>query len=168
MNQLVLTLVGATVFAGTFSWAWRFGAYRWRRLASVYRLSEVEAGEPLAVRRLQNLILRGGKLAWESHSGITSVSVHETGLAFALMFPFSIDRPAFFIPFADLTVAPTSWYLNTRSFELGVRGEPAVKPIIDLGLLEWIEAAAGDRWDAGYRGQQGDQENQGAQDEGRS
>jgi hypothetical protein len=151
MSQLVLGTFGLAVFVALMAWIWRSGAYRWRRLAAAYGLDDADGpGAPLAERHMQSLILRGGRPAWQSHSGITTVGVHETGLAFRLMFPFSIDHPPFFIPFHDLQARVQDWYLNCESYELDTRREQDIKLIVDQDLMHWIEQVAGDRWPAGY------------------
>lgn len=150
LGYVVRFAFGLAVAVGLFAWAWRRGAYRWRRLAAVYGQVPGWLGKPLAERRMQNLILRGGAFGWQSHNGITTVAVFDKGLRFSLMVPFSIDHPPFFIPFADLKATRTDWYLNTESYELDTRREPEIKLILDHDLMRWIEAKAGQRWSAGY------------------
>jgi len=150
MVGLPLQLVGLTVFVLAFGWGWRRMAWRWRQLAAVYGPGLAGIGEPLEQRRMQNLILLSGWAGWESHQGITTIAVHETGLKFSLLFPFSLDRGAFFIPFEDLTVTRQDWYLDGESLELEPRHRSDVKIILGQSQMDWIEAAAGERWNAGY------------------
>ncbi len=107
LGYIVRSVFGLAVFAGLFAWAWRMGAYRWRRLAAASGKESGWLGTPYAQRKMQSVILRGGKFGWQSHLGITTVAVYDKGLLFSLMVPFSYDHPPFFIPFADLKATRT-------------------------------------------------------------
>lgn len=150
VGYVVRSAFGLAVAAGLFAWAWRMGAYRWRRLAAVYGKVPVWLGTPHAQRKRQSVILRGGRFGWQSHLGIISVAIYDKGLLFSLMAPFSFDHPPFFIPFEELKATRTDWYLNSESYELDTRREPEIKLIIDDDLMRWIAAKAGNRWSAGY------------------
>lgn len=66
-------------------------------------------GKPYAERERQSPTRRGCAFGWQSHLGITTVAVYNTGLLFGLTYPLTIDHPPFCIPFADLTATQADW-----------------------------------------------------------
>lgn len=127
--------VAASLFFGML---WR-QAFRWRYLARHY---DRPAGEPVETRSMQSAVLMGLS-GFNTLKGIIKIGVHENGVSFRLMAPFSLFHDPLFIPYRDITGWKTTWYLDARSTELQFRGAPDVKMIVPATQAEWIQGFAG-------------------------
>ncbi len=144
IEGLLLHLVGYGVFAGLLYGIWKSNARRWTRLAAAYRAVDFchVAPRPNAQRTMQTVVLVGGDIGWNSYRGVVAVGVTLEGVSLRLMPPFAAFHPPLLIPFADLRVEPTRWYLLGKSFQLTLSGVSDVRIIIDEELLGWIESQA--------------------------
>lgn len=147
-QQFYLASIGFAVVLGILHLAWKAQSTRWRQLATHY--AAPRAVDIVARKRLQSVILLGGggRFTYTGYVSVTTVSLTEDSLRLRLMFPWSIHHPPLTIPFTELRVAQTDWYLNTESFELTAEKVPAVQIIVTGALLEWISANA-PQWSAG-------------------
>ena len=140
-TTLVLTLFGYSVFAFLFFGAlWRH-ACRWRLLAQVYA---GESGRPLAKRTMQNAVLLGLG-AFNSLKGILTIAVHETGVSFRVMKPFSLFHTPLFIPYKDIRGWESTWYLDAPSTELQFIRAPGVKMVMPAEQADWIRSFSGQK-----------------------
>jgi hypothetical protein len=141
-QQFYLTSIGIAVLLGILNFVARRQSARWRRLAAHYAAPQTV--DITARKRLQAIILLGGggRLTYTGYAGVTTISLTGDCLRLRLLFPWSIHHPPLSIPFADLQVTQTDWYLNTQSFELTAAKAPEVKIIMTGALLDWIAASA--------------------------
>lgn len=137
----MLTFFGLSVFAFLFfGMLWRT-ACRWRYLAKNYAGA---TGPSLEDKGLQSAVLLGLG-GYNALHGIVRTSVHETGVSFRVMTPFSLFHAPLFVPFEDIRGWSTTWYLDARSIELQFRKAPDVKMVVSEELAEWIASFAGRR-----------------------
>lgn len=140
MSKLLLFLIGQVVFVGVLRLVWKSNATRWNRLARAYA-----ADAPLACkarRHLQSVILVGGGIAFNSYRGIVRVGATNEGMTLSLLPPWSFFHPPLLIPYGDIRIQPTSWYLNTKSFKCSFADASDVEVLVDEELMEWVEAQA--------------------------
>lgn len=137
MASVLLFIVGQCVFVGAISLVWRANARRWNRLARAYRTEHLSAGETQL--RMQTLILVGGNIAFNSYKGTVTIGLTHAGITLRLLGPFAIYHPPLCIPYSDIDVRPTSWYLNSASFKYSFAQVDDVEIIIDEELKSWIE-----------------------------
>lgn len=142
LEQLYLQAIGLTVFVGALGWALWSQAYRWRQLAASYPSRATRRA--LAVRPIESFVATGGAPGWTSYHGVR-VEVTEDGLSLRLFWLFAAFSPPLFLPFAEMTVRPTRWYLNTTSFAIRMASTPGVDLIVSEDVLSWIREHAGDR-----------------------
>jgi hypothetical protein len=134
------SLFGWAVFAGIFAMVQRTAAYRWRILASSY--ADGSRRPARAEKRLQKLTMFGPGRLFSSYMPVT-VGIHEDGLSLRLLPPFSIFHTPLFVPFDDLQVKRSSWYLNAESFSLTPSRGNGIEIIIDGELFSWISSNSG-------------------------
>ncbi len=115
----------------------RLQNYTWRLLATGYASSEERPAK--AVKRLTSLVAIGGAPIFTKYVGV-SVAVCEDGLALRIVPPFSVGAPPLFLPFAEMQVRRTNWYLNSGSFLIRMERGAGVELIVDDELLGWIQA----------------------------
>jgi hypothetical protein len=134
----VLSTFGLAVFFGLIWWAWKTNTRLWRRLAAVYATGTRPAAR--AAKPISPLVLFGGGLAFVKYAGVR-MEVGEEGLWLRLFPPLAIYAPALFLPFDEMTVKPTSWYLNSESFALMMSRCPDIEVIVDDTTMEWLRAS---------------------------
>ena len=133
---MFLYLIGFSVFFGSLYLVWKSNAWRWNRLASQYA-NQVDS-PIVAEKKLQQIILVGEGVAYNAYMGITRVGISEIGLSLSLLPPFSIFHPPLLIPFEDMLIEPTSWYLNCTSYKICTARVPQIEIIVDGKLKSWI------------------------------
>ena len=138
MLNLIPALVGFFVFFGAMKFLLKSSARRWNQLAEEYSVEGPT--ENLSQRRMQNLILFGGVIGYNSYIGISTVGITSEGLSLSLLPPWSIYHPPLLIPFEDLSLRETSWYLNVRSYRYTCAKVDDIEVIVDKKLMEWIES----------------------------
>lgn len=125
----------AVFFAGALYGAFWSQNSRWRRLASAYPPDRPRT--PKAEKSLVTIILWGGGFAFMKYFGVT-VGVCDDGLSLRLVFPFSIGSSPVFLPFGEISIVRTSWFLNSGSFAIKTaRG--GFEAIIDEEVLGWLQ-----------------------------
>jgi hypothetical protein len=125
------------LFAGALYLVLRFQNARWRLLAPSYASSAEKPGR--AVKRFATVVARGGMPFFTKYVGV-SIAIHEDGLGLSIVPPFSAGAPALFLPFDEMSVRRTDWYLNCGSFSIRMKRNADMELIIDDGLLSWIQA----------------------------
>lgn len=135
----MLSVIGYGVFIALFGGMLRIQARRWRYLAASYA---GDAGPSRETRTMQNVVLMGLG-GYNSLTGIVTIGVHDTGVSFRVMLPFSLFHDPLFIPHRDIRGWRTSWYLDAESVELDFHGAPEVKMIVSAEQAEWLRAVAG-------------------------
>ena len=107
----MLTIFGLGVFGFLFfGMLWRT-ACRWRYLAECYAVAA--RGPSLESRGRQSVVLLGMG-GFNSLKGIMTTSVHETGVSFRIMAPFSLFHSPFFVPYEHIQGwATTSCFRNS-------------------------------------------------------
>jgi hypothetical protein len=128
------------LFAGALYFVMRFQNYRWRLLASAYQ-SRVRR-EATTRKRFATLVAIGGIPFFSRYAGVT-IEVCEDGLALSIVPPFSVGAPPLYLPFGEMKIRRTSWYLNSGSFSIKMARGRGVELIVDDALLGWIQANAG-------------------------
>lgn len=119
---------------------WR-GACRWRNLAQAYSGTP---GRSLEVRKLQSVVLLGLG-GYNSLKGIVKTGVHQDGVSFRVMAPFSLFHAPLFIPYSDIRGWKTTWYLDAPSTELEFRNAPDIKMVVPADQAEWIQSYSGQK-----------------------
>ena len=137
MLNIIPALVGFFVFFGAMKFLLKSSARRWNQLAEEYSVEGPT--ENLSQRRMQNLILFGGVIGYNSYIGISTVGITSEGLSLSLLPPWSIYHPPLLIPFEDLSLRETSWYLNVRSYKYTCSKVDNIELILDEKLVKWIE-----------------------------
>lgn len=117
---------------------WRTNARRWNRLARCYRADE--SVTPDVELKMQTIILFGGWLGFNSYKGTVTVGLSSEGIHLRLLGPFQIYHPPLLIPYEDIDVSPTTWYLNASSYKYTCAQVAGVEIIIDDDLKGWIDA----------------------------
>lgn len=131
MSSIFTALFAVGALAGVLWWQ----NARWRRLARTYPPDRPRT--PRIEKSLVTIILWGGGFAFMKYVGVT-VGVCEDGLTLRLMFPLSIGSSPVFLPFSEMTIARTSWFLNSGSFAIKTaRG--GFEAIIDDEVLGWLQ-----------------------------
>jgi hypothetical protein len=143
MENPGLALIGFTVAFGAFYWAWRSQAHYWRKMANVYAVRKWPKS-PNGQKHMEAVILFGSRWTWRSYAGITIVAVTDDGIWLKLYPPFSWLHKPIMLPFNDLKVMQTEWYLNSSSFELIASYVRDIRIVITGDLLDWISAHAPD------------------------
>ncbi|MEM8944583.1 MAG: hypothetical protein AAGD11_05305 [Planctomycetota bacterium] len=141
MTTLLLNLVGVSVFVGSLAMVWTANARRWNRLALPYCDDRPPIDSTL--RQMQSLVLVGGGIAFNSYKGIVTVGISSDGISLRLFAPFSVFHPPLLIPYQDIQVEPTSWYLNCSSFRYSFAAVDDVEMIVDDTLKDWIDREVG-------------------------
>ncbi len=135
----MLSLIGVSVFLGSFGGILWVTARRWRYLAKSYAGT---SSAPIEKRYMQSAVLIGLG-GFNSLKGIVTIGAHETGVSLRLLAPFSLFHTPLFIPYSDIRGWGTTWYLNARSTELEFRQAPKVKLVMSADQAEWIKSHAG-------------------------
>lgn len=139
--SVISGLFGACVVAVVLCTICKAHARRWTILAREYACRHPPGDGD--VRRLQTVILtHGGELAYSSYRGIVTATVNESGLRLRLLPPFSYLHPALFIPFDELQIKASSWYLNSSSYRLCPSRASNVGMIVDGDFANWIMSYA--------------------------
>lgn len=137
----MLHLFGLSVFGllmGGMLWA---NSRRWRYLAAAY------AGAPdkaIERRKLQNAVLIDGS-GFNALSGTVTMGLHEAGISFRIILPFSLFHEPIFVPYGDIRGWRTLWYLDAPSTELAFRRAPDVKMIVPFEQAKWLQTYSADR-----------------------
>jgi hypothetical protein len=139
-RRMLSSLFGWTVVVGILALVQRAGAYRWRIVASAY--ADRSPRPAVAEKRLQKVTIFGPGRLFSSYIPVT-VRIHEDGLSLRLLPPFSIFHSPIFLPFGDLKVKASSWYLNAESWALLPSRSSGMEIIVDGQLFEWIRASSG-------------------------
>ena len=133
--MLFPTLVGLAVFFGAVWWALTTHAHLWRLVALSYRTDKATlALGRLARKSPEQAILAKGALSYRNYVPLT-ISIHEGGISLALYPPFSALCPPLLLPFSDMSVRSTSWYLNAQCYAIRMARAGDVDIIIDDRLL---------------------------------
>jgi hypothetical protein len=125
------------LFAGALYLVIRFQNIRWRLLVPTYASSAEKPAK--AVKRFAVVVARGGMPFFTKYVGV-SIAIHDDGLGLRIVPPFSFGAPPLFLPFDEMTVRRTDWYLNSGSFSIRMRRNAGVELIIDEELFSWIQA----------------------------
>ena len=134
----MLLLFGLSVLVFLFGGIlWR-DSVRWRYLAMHYA---GEGKRPIEERNFQSAVLLGF-IGYKSLTGILKIGVHETGVSFRVLAPFSLFHPPLFIPYDNIRGWDTSWYLDAHSIQLEFRKAPDVKMVVPAEQAEWIRSFA--------------------------
>lgn len=135
MVMVISSLLGITVFFGILWYAARSWALPWRLVSDAYETSALPPA--LATRSVQQVVIVGGGLAFRKYVPVT-VAIHDDGLslvAFAALWPFC---PKVFLPFAEMSVQRTSWYLDSGCHGIRMTRVEGVEIVVDDDLLGWI------------------------------
>jgi hypothetical protein len=133
----MLSIFTLTLFLGALYYVLRFQNYRWRLIAEFYR--DDAPRTPTAVKRFATVVAFGGLPLFTRYVGVT-IAVCEDGLSLRMIPPFSIGAPPLFLPFAEMTIQRTSWYLNSGSFLIRMARGDCFELIIDDGVMSWLQA----------------------------
>jgi hypothetical protein len=125
------------LFAGALYLVIRFQNLRWRLLAPAYASSADRPAK--AVKRFATVVARGGMPFFTKYVGV-SIAIHDDGLGLRIVPPFSFGAPPLLLPFDEMTVRRTDWYLNSGSFSIRMKRDAGVELIIDEELFSWIQA----------------------------
>lgn len=138
--NVIPTLLGACVFVAVLYRMWTGHARRWHILAAEYSGGPVDAiGDAL---QLQSVILTGSGIAFSSYRGIVTIANDGNGLWLKLLPPFSAFHPPLFLPYSELQIKASSWYLNNSSYKLMLPRVGDIGIIIDGDLANWLIARA--------------------------
>lgn len=134
---------GSAFAVGAFAFMWYRHSWRWRRLASVYPAGEQS---PADVRLYESILLFGDGVAFNSYQGIARLGVQQGGLELRLFGPFAAFHSPILIPYDEVSVTPTVWYLNTKSFKITASGAPEIEIVVAASIIDWIEQNATQHW----------------------
>ncbi len=123
---------------------WRT-AWQWRALAERYGVDDPNPH----TEKLGWLVLRSGALQINSYNGTTAAGVAADHLTLRIVNPFAMFHQPLKIPFSELKIERSRWYMNSTSYMLTARRVPNVGIIMPESYLEWLVAQAGDSWPAG-------------------
>lgn len=123
--------------AGALYGILRLQNYRWRLLASAYASDVPRPAK--AIKRIATFVAVGGGAFYSFYAGVR-VEVCADGLVLRMFPAFSAGAPPLFLPFAEMRVERTSWYLNSGSFRICMERGGGVELIIDEALRSWLDA----------------------------
>ncbi len=121
----------------------------WQRLATVYR-SKHPISSVLSEKKNEWICLFSKYP--NRYQGIVNLAVTEQGLllqispGFGLLHPFA---PPLFIPHKDITITPTSFWINNYTTKLTLSRMPDVEILLDGDASKWYQETLG--YDAHYR-----------------
>lgn len=131
------SLLGLLVFVGLLGFALRLHGRPWRRVSDVY--AAVPAAPPLARRFPEQVVISGGGLAYRLYVPLT-VGIHARGISLTLAPVFSIGCPPIFLPFDELSVRPSSWYVWGKAWGLRAAKAGDIEIILGDKPWEWLQA----------------------------
>jgi len=131
------SLVGFVVFVALIGFLLFTHGRMWRRVADAYGGSPRDA--PHARRFPEQAVISGGGLAFRRYVPLT-VGIHDRGVSLRLAPVFSIGCPPVFLPFEELNIRPSSWYVWGEAW--GIRAAKAgdIEIIVSDKLLDWMRA----------------------------
>lgn len=128
---------GFLVFTGLLGLVLFTHGRPWRSVADAYGGTPVTP--PLASRFPELVVISAGGLAFRRYVPLT-LGIHARGISLTLAPGFSIGCPPIFLPFDELSVRPSSWYVWGKAW--GIRAAKAKDVEIVLGdkPWEWLQA----------------------------
>lgn len=107
----------------------------WRCVSDVYGLSP---GDPPSVRRFpEQAVLSGGGLAFRRYVPLTA-GIHARGLSLKLAPPFSIGCPPIFLPFEDMNIRTSGWYVWGEAWGIRAAKAAHIEIVISSEFLDWM------------------------------
>jgi hypothetical protein len=91
------------------------------------------------VEKLGWLVFAGGPAPLNTYNGIVVAGIRGDTLTLRVAEPFSLFHALLAIPFSDLSVERTRWYINDSSYKLTARHVPKIGMIVPETYLRWIE-----------------------------
>jgi hypothetical protein len=131
------SLFTIALFSGGLYYVLRFQNYRWRLIAQYY--GDDAPRSPTAAKRFATVVAFGGLPLFTRYVGVT-IAVCGDGLSLRMIPPFSIAAPPLFLPFEEMTIQRTSWYLNSGSFLIRMTRGDCFELIIDDDVMSWLQA----------------------------
>lgn len=130
---------GIAVFFGLIYYALKSNAHMWSLVAADYAAKQ---GLPPAIasKAWEDVVIAGsGVLKFRKYLPLT-VRIHETGLSLTALAPLAPIQPTLFLPFEDIAVRPTYWYINAESYALRLAGLNEPEIIVHDRLMDWLRA----------------------------
>lgn len=128
-------LFGLVVLVGLFRFLILTHGRMWRCVSDVYGASP---GDPPRVRRFpEQAVLSGGGLAFRRYVPLT-VGIHARGISLKLAPPFSIGCPPIFLPFEEMNIRSSAWYVWGEAW--GIRAVKAdnIEIVVGDKFLDWM------------------------------
>jgi hypothetical protein len=74
---------------------------------------------------------------WRLHAGVM-ISVVDSGLLLSQVFLFRLLCPPIYLPFAEMTISPTSWALWSEPVAIRMRQLPDTDIILGQDAAQWL------------------------------
>lgn len=130
-------LIGLLVLVGLLRFVLFAHGRMWRRVADVYGASP---GDPPRVRRFpEQAVISGGGLAYRRYVPLT-VGIHARGISLTLAPPFSIGCPPIFLPFEELSIRPSAWYVWGEAWGIRAAKADDIEIVVSDKFLDWMRA----------------------------
>jgi hypothetical protein len=128
-------LIGLVVLVGLLRFVLLAHGRMWRCVSDVYGASP---GDPPRVRRFpEQAVISGGGLAFRRYVPLT-VGIHARGLSLKLAPPFSIGCPPIFLPFDEMNIRPSSWYVWGEAWGIRAAKADHIEIVIGNKFLDWM------------------------------
>lgn len=128
-------LIGLVVLVGLLRFLLHTHGRMWRCVSDVYGASP---GDPPRVRRFpEQAVISGGGLAFRRYVPLT-VGIHARGLSLKLAPPFSIGCPPIFLPFEDMNIRTSGWYVWGEAWGIRAAKTAHIEIVISSEFLDWM------------------------------
>ncbi len=128
-------LLGFVVLVGLLRFLLHAHGRMWRRVSDVYGAS---AGDPPRVRRFpEQAVISGGGLAFRRYVPLTA-GIHARGVSLTLAPPFSIGCPPIFLPFEEMNIRPSGWYVWGEAWGIRAAKASDIEIVVGDKFLDWM------------------------------
>ena len=137
------TIAALAIAAFVLWYALQLHAHMWRQVAARYR------GKPSSTataRKLEVAVIAQRDIRlpnpqlnprFRNYPGLL-MAIHDEGLEFSLIAPFSLMCPPLFFPFDEMELKQTYWALWPEPFAIRMRRLPDVDIIVGRDTVRWI------------------------------
>jgi hypothetical protein len=134
-------LFGLLVLVALIRFALSLHGRQWRLVADLYGAAP---GDPPRARRFPELVvMNAGGLAFRRYVPLT-VGIHARGISLRLSPGFSVGCPPIFLPFEELSIRPSSWYVWGEAWGIRAAKAPDVEIVVSDKLYDWMQAHSPD------------------------
>lgn len=134
-------LFGLLVLVALIRFALSLHGRQWRLVAERYGAAP---GDPPRARRFPEMVvINAGGLAFRRYVPLT-VGIHARGISLKLAPGFSIGCPPIFLPFEDLSIRPSSWYVWGEAWGIRAAKAADVEIVVSDKFYDWMQAHSPD------------------------